>query len=203
MHINSRLSCSLAQADYAHFGSWAVPRETPLPFHVGPAVQSHCSLGHFFLLIPTLKGRFRTARAQRQLLHPPSPCPSMPKVRKTTVRQAHVLRKPRACTQYAVPKERMSPKTCPYLTLTTIFATGHYNTMCRQISASSGGPHCPSGPSAVVQYKPFPTLRLILNNCTCLPFEAGFGAGLASGFGKGLGFLLLGTKLSSAICFVK
>ena len=33
------------------------------------------------------------------------------------------------------------------------------------------------------------SLRLILNNCTCLPFGAGFGAGLASGFGMGLGFL--------------
>ena len=26
---------------------------------------------------------------------------------------------------------------------------------------------------------------LILNNCTCLPFGAGFGAGLAAGFGMG------------------
>ena len=39
-----------------------------------------------------------------------------------------MLRQARACTRRAVPKERMSPKTCPYLTLTTIVATGHYNT---------------------------------------------------------------------------
>ena len=39
----------------------------------------------------------------------------------------------RACARRAVPKERMSPETCPYLTLSTIVATGHYNTGCRQI----------------------------------------------------------------------
>ena len=128
---------------------------------------------------------------------PPPLCPSTPKVRKTTVRRAHVVRQ--ACGQRTVPKERMSLKTCLFLTLTTIVATGHYNTMCRQISACSGGPHCPSGASAAVEQKPFPTLRLILNNCTCLPFGAGFGAGLASGFGMGLGFLFLGTELSSKI----
>ena len=32
-----------------------------------------------------------------------------------------------------------------------------------------------------VPWKPFPTLRLILNNWTCLPFGAGFGAGFAAG----------------------
>ena len=30
--------------------------------------------------------------------------------------------------------------------------------------------------------EPFPTLRLILNNCTCLPFGAGFGAGVTTLF---------------------
>ena len=40
-------------------------------------------------------------------------------------------------------------------------------------------------------------------NCTCLPLGAGFEAGLASGFGMGLGFLFLGTKLSSTISLVK
>ena len=30
----------------------------------------------------------------------------------------------------AVPKGRMSAKTCPYLTPSTIVATGHLNTMC-------------------------------------------------------------------------
>ena len=101
------------------------------------------------------------------------------------------------------PKERMSPKTCPYLTLTTIAASGHYNTVCRQISACSAGSHYLSGASRAVEQKPFPTLRLILNNCTCLPFGAGFGEGLASSFGMRLGFLFLGTKLSSTISLVK
>ena len=76
---------------------------------------------------------------------PPPPCASTLKVSKTTVTRAHVLRQGSACARRAVPKERMSPETCPYLTLSTIVATGHYNTMCRQISASSGGPSGPLG----------------------------------------------------------
>ena len=64
-----------------------------------------------------------------------------------------------------------------------------------------------SGASGAVEYKPFPTLGLILIKCTCLPSEAGFGADCASGFGIGLGFLFLATKLSSthvakSLCFV-
>ena len=51
--------------------------------------------------------------------------------------------------------------------------------------------------------EPFLTLRRILHNCTCLPFGAGFEAGLASGFGMGLCFLFVGTKLSSTISVVK
>ena len=35
-------------------------------------------------------------------------------------------------------RDLMWPKTCPYFTLTTIVATGHYNTMCRQLAACSG-----------------------------------------------------------------
>ena len=69
---------------------------------------------------------------------PPPPRPSTPKVRKTTVRRAHVLRQACACARCAVPKEGMPTKTCPYLTPTTIVATGHYDTMCRQISAHWG-----------------------------------------------------------------
>ena len=74
----------------------------------------------------------------------------MLKVKKTTVRRSDQVAVPgqdSACARCAVPKERMSPKTCPFLTLSTIFVTGHENTMCRQISPSSGGPHCPSGAS--------------------------------------------------------
>ena len=41
------------------------------------------------------------------------------------------------------------------------------------------------------------------NNCTCLCFGAGFGAGLAAGSGMELGFLFLGTKLSSTVSLVK
>ena len=41
--------------------------------------------------------------------------------------------------------------TCPYLTLTTTVATGHVNRMCRQISACSGGSHCPSGVLGAVE----------------------------------------------------
>ena len=74
--------------------------------------------------------------------YPPPPCPSTPQVRKTTVTRARVLRQARAPTRCAVPY-RLSPKTCPYLTLSTIVATGHCNTMCRQLSACSGGPHSP------------------------------------------------------------
>ena len=51
---------------------------------------------------------------------PPPPCASTLKVSKTTVTRAHVLRQARACARRAVPKERMSPETCPYLTLSTI-----------------------------------------------------------------------------------
>ena len=83
----------------------------------------------------------------------PPPCPSTRKVTKTTVRWAHVLRQACACTRRVVPKERMSPKTCPYLTLTRIVATRSYNTMCGQISACSGQPHCPSGASGAVEKK--------------------------------------------------
>ena len=36
------------------------------------------------------------------------------------VYMAHVLRQARACTRHTLPKERMSPKTSPYLTLTTM-----------------------------------------------------------------------------------
>ena len=97
-----------------------------------------------------LGGSHRLLR-RHQILTPPPPCASTLKVSKTTVTRAHVLRQGRACARRAVPKERMSPETCPYLTLSTIVATGHYNTMCRQISASSGGPHCPSGPSGAVE----------------------------------------------------
>ena len=75
--------------------------------------------------------------------YPPPPCPSTPKVRKTTVRRAHVLRQARTCTRRSALKERMSKKTCMYLTLTTIVATGHYSTVCRQIAACSGGPLLP------------------------------------------------------------
>ena len=38
---------------------------------------------------------------------------------------APVLRQGGACVRRAVPKERMSPETCPYLTLSTNVATGH------------------------------------------------------------------------------
>ena len=37
-----------------------------------------------------------------------------------------------------------------------------------------------------MEQTPFPTLHLILNNCTCLPFGAGFGAGLGSKLGPTL-----------------
>ena len=127
-------------------------------------------------LICTIHGA--NLRMHIMSLYPPPLCGSTLKVSKTTVTQARVLRQGSACARRAVPKERMSPETCPYLTLSTIVAIGHYNTMCRQISASSGGPHC-------------------------LPFGAAFGAGLASGFGMGLGFPFLGTKLSSTISLVK
>ena len=56
-------------------------------------------------------------------LTPPPPCASTLKVIKTTVTRAPVLRQARACARRAVPKERMSPETCPYLTLSTIVAT--------------------------------------------------------------------------------
>ena len=56
---------------------------------------------------------------------PPPPCASTLKVRRTTVRQAPVLRQAGACARRAVPKEGMSPKTCPYLTLSTIVPTRH------------------------------------------------------------------------------
>ena len=83
----------------------------------------------------------------------------------------------------------MSLKTCPYLTLTTIVATGHYNTnfsmfwrsslpirgirSCGTEALSNLAPHllpvrkecCPCAKK-----------RCRLNNCTCLPFGAGFGA---------------------------
>ena len=85
------------------------------------------------------------------LLGTPPPCASTLKVIKTTVTRAPLLRQACACARRAVPKEHMSPETCPYLTLSTIVATGHYDTMCRQISASSGGLHCPSGPSGAVE----------------------------------------------------
>ena len=52
------------------------------------------------------------------------------------------------------------------------------------------------GASGAVGQKPFPILHLILNNCTCLPFGAGFGEGLAAGFGMDLGLLLLATRWS-------
>ena len=77
--------------------------------------------------------RLKAEKNQRVSFYPPPPGPSTPKVRKTTVGRAHVLRQARACMRRAVPKERMSPKTYQYLVLTTIVATGNYNTMCRQI----------------------------------------------------------------------
>ena len=116
---------------------------------------------------------------------PPPPSASMLKVGKTTVTRAYVVRQGSACARRAVPKERMSSETCPYRTLITSVATGHYNTMCRQISASSGGPHCPSGPSGAVEYKLFPTLRVILNNCTCFPFWGSLWGRPGFGFWKG------------------
>ena len=69
---------------------------------------------------------------------PPPPVQAHQKSDGQTVRRAHVLRQARARTRRAVPKERMSPKTCSYLTQTTIVATGHYNTVCRQNSIAFG-----------------------------------------------------------------
>ena len=63
---------------------------------------------------------------------PPPLVQARQKSEKMTVRRAHALRQARAPTRRAVPTERMSRKTCPYLTLTTTVATGHQNTMCGQ-----------------------------------------------------------------------
>ena len=52
---------------------------------------------------------------QQPELYLPPPCASTLKVSKTTVTRAHVLRQGSACARRAVPKERMSPGTCPYL----------------------------------------------------------------------------------------
>ena len=107
----------------------------------------HCSTSK-----PVLNVALSSPAGYPMFCTPPPPLAQASlKVSKTTVTRAHVLRQGRACARRAVPKERMSPETCPYLTLSTIVATGHYNTMCRQISASSGGPHCPSGPSGAVE----------------------------------------------------
>ena len=59
--------------------------------------------------------------------------------------------------------------------------------MCRQVSASSGGPHCPSGPSGAVEEKPFPTLGVILNSCTCFPLWGSLWGRLGFGFWNGFG----------------
>ena len=64
-----------------------------------------------------------------------------------------------ASARRAAPKERMSPKTRPYLTLSTIVVTGHSTTMCSIVQQVYGGPHYPSGASGAVEEKPFPTLR--------------------------------------------
>ena len=63
----------------------------------------------------------------------PPPCASTLKVRKMTVRQAPVLRQAHACVRCAVPKECMSPKTCPYLTLSIIVATGHIYSVAMEL----------------------------------------------------------------------
>ena len=49
----------------------------------------------------------------------PRPCASTLKVRKTTVRQARMIRQARACARRSVPKERMSSKKLPILHVTT------------------------------------------------------------------------------------
>jgi hypothetical protein len=153
---------------------WSYPRQSPnsqqryaQPFFssIGPVLSSGKALR---LTARSLRqcGRAQCSHAmsgvprretvdlclQVTLVHgTPPPCASTLKVINTAVTRAPMLRQARACARRAVPKERMSPETCPYLTLSTIVATGHYNTMCRQISASSGGPHCPSGPSGAVE----------------------------------------------------
>ena len=50
-----------------------------------------------------------------------------------------------------------------------------------------------------VEQKPYPILRLLSNNFKCLPLGASFAAALAAGSRMGLGFLFLGTELSSTL----
>ena len=79
---------------------------------------------------------------------PPPPCAQAPqKSGKQRSDGVPVLRQRRACARHTGAKECMWQKTSSYLTLTTVVTTGHHNTMCRQISACSGCPHCPSGAS--------------------------------------------------------
>ena len=82
---------------------------------------------------------------------PPPPCASTRKFRKMTVTPGPGAWTRRCFQATSGAKERVSPKTCPYLTLSTIAVTGHYNTMCGIFSASSGGPHCLSGASGAVE----------------------------------------------------
>ena len=71
-----------------------------------------------------------------QVRYPPD-CASALKVRKTVVQRVPIL--------------KHVTKTCPYLTPTTMVATGRHNPMCRQISACSGCPQSPLSASRAVE----------------------------------------------------